>query len=45
MAIPSLGAELLSSSVTHRHSSSASRFTAVASGFLNFSQSDDWPER
>jgi hypothetical protein len=35
-AIPSLGAELLSSFVNHRQSSSASRFTGGASGFLNF---------
>jgi hypothetical protein len=35
LAIPSLGAGRLSTSVNHRQSSSASRLTAGASGFLN----------
>ena len=37
-AIPPLAAGLLSSFVNHRRSSSASRFIAVASGFLNFNR-------
>jgi hypothetical protein len=45
LAVSSLGAELLSSFVNHRQSSSASRFTAGASGFLNFNQSGERPDR
>jgi len=44
LAIPSLSAGLLASFVGHRQSSSASRFTAGASGFLNVSQSGDLPD-